>query len=161
MTAGHTSDSEAVRDVLHRYCRLLDDRDVHNMVEQVYAVDAVDDRHRGIARRGHGEIREYFERSLPMLEATTHLLMNVEVEVDGSEARSRSRVMACHWFAENAHLGKERPSECVLVGTYKDQFKRFDEGWRIVYREVGALGPAGLLVGAMPYAFRGFGGAQN
>jgi ketosteroid isomerase-like protein len=159
--ASSPADTEAVRDVLHRYCRLLDARDIQRLVEGVYDVDGVDDRQRGTPRRGHQEIRQYFERSLPMLEATAHLLMNVEIELDGDRATTRSRVMACHWFADTAQVGKARPSECVLVGTYDDQLQRLPQGWRIVHRQVGALGPAGLLMGSLPEAFRGFGGVES
>jgi hypothetical protein len=161
MTGNQKPDSEAIRDVLHAYCRMLDTRELDGMLDQVYAADAVDDRRRGSPRRGLEEIRAYFEQSFPLLEATAHLLTNIEVHVDGDRARSYSRVLACHWFAANELMGKARPSECVLVGSYTDQLHRFSEGWRIVHREVDVLGPAGLLAGALPLAFRGFGGIQS
>ncbi len=154
------ADREAIRDVLHRYCRYLDERNLDALVEEVYAADATDDRRRGAPKVGRAEIRAYMARARDLCEATAHLLSNIEIELDGDSARARSRVMACHWFAETSYLGKARASECVLVGTYDDRLARLPEGWRIVHRQVGALGPAGLLAGTLPPAFRGFAGVE-
>jgi hypothetical protein len=161
MNGDRKDDGEAVRDVLHTYCRMLDTRNLGGLLDQVYAAEAVDDRRRGTPRRGLEEICAYFEASFRILEATVHLLMNIEVDVDGDEARAYSRVLACHWFAGTALMGKARPSECVLIGSYTDRLNRLPQGWRIVHRQVEALGPGGLLAGAMPDAFRGFGGIES
>jgi hypothetical protein len=156
-----TSDVEAIRTLLHRYCRLLDERDTATLVDDVYAVDAVDDRRRGSALHGHRAIKEYFDRAEAIIEATAHLLVNVDIEVSGDEARASSRVMACHWFLNQAHLGSVRPSDCVLIGSYDDELRRLPDGWRITHRTVAALGTGGLLMGVMPEDFRGFGGART
>jgi ketosteroid isomerase-like protein len=154
------SDVEAVRAVLHAYCRWLDARDVPTLLDQVYAVDAVDDRRRTVLR-GHGAIGEYFDRAEAIVESTAHFLVNVDIQVSGDTARASSRVLASHWFLDQAHLGPARPSDCVLIGTYDDVLQRLPQGWRITRRTVGALGPGGLLMGRMPEAFRGFGGAPT
>ncbi len=140
---------------------VYDARDLDALMNQVYAPDAIDDRRRGTPWRGHGEVRSMFAQALEAFEATAHLLMNVEVSIEDDDARAYSRVLACHWFAGTAALGKARPSECILVGSYTDRLHRFDYGWRIVHREVDALGPAGLLAGLMPVSFRGFGGVAT
>jgi ketosteroid isomerase-like protein len=157
-TESTATDVEAVRGVLHAYCRLLDARDLPGLLDQVYAVDAVDDRRRAVLH-GHEAIREYFERAGSIIEGTAHFLVNVDIAVTGDEARASSRVLASHWFLDQAHLGPVRPSDCVLIGTYDDRLRRLPQGWRITRRTVGALGPGGLLMGQMPDAFRGFGGA--
>jgi ketosteroid isomerase-like protein len=157
-TESTATDVEAVRGVLHAYCRLLDARDLPGLLDQVYAFDAVDDRRRAVLH-GHEAIREYFERAGSIIEGTAHFLVNVDIAVTGDEARASSRVLASHWFLDQAHLGPVRPSDCVLIGTYDDRLRRLPQGWRITRRTVGALGPGGLLMGQMPDAFRGFGGA--
>jgi len=159
-SGGSSSDVEAVRAVLHAYCRLLDARDVPTLLDQVYAVDAVDDRRRTVLR-GHKAIGEYFEGAESIIEATAHFLVNVDIEVTGKTARAASRVLASHWFLNRAHVGPVRPSDCVLIGTYDDALERLPQGWRITHRTVGALGPGGLLMGEMPDLFRGFGGASS
>ncbi len=149
---------EGIRETLYRYCRLLDERQPLELVRSVYLPEAVDDRQRGAPRRGHDELIAYFEAALVLLEATVHLLSNVEIELHGDTATTRSRVVASHWFVGSALFGKVRPAECVLVGAYEDTLVRQADGWRISHRLVRALGPGGLLFGQMPEAFRGFGG---
>lgn len=151
-------DCDAIRDILHRYCRHLDARDTAALLSDVYTVDAVDDRRRGAPLRGHAELRAYFDRALVGLEATAHLLSNIEIDVTGDNARALSRVLACHWFLNAASDGWVRPSECVLVAEYSDRLTRLPQGWRITHRTLTALGPGGLLAGTMPDTFAGFGG---
>jgi hypothetical protein len=151
-------DLEAVRDVLHRYCRLLDGGAIDDLLTGVYTPDAVDDRQRGDPLRGHDAIRPYLAAALELCQATAHLLANVEIDIAGDEAASSSRVMASHWFVGTAMLGVHRPADCVLVATYDDHLTRGPDGWRIDHRRVSALGPGGLLFGSMPTAFNGFAG---
>jgi 3-phenylpropionate/cinnamic acid dioxygenase small subunit len=148
------ADSE-VRHTLYRYCRLLDERDLDALMAQVYLPNAMDDRRRGKPLTGHQEIRAYFERAFVSVAATAHLLSNVEVTITGDHAVAHSRVTAYHWT-----YGGEpaRPADFVLIGTYDDELMHTADGWRISRRVVGALGPAGLVAGALPEIFAGFGG---
>lgn len=155
------AEAQAVENVLHAYCRLVDDRDGEGLALKVYAADAVDDRRRGAPLRGHREIVAMFRRAWTVLDATAHLLSNVEVEVSGEVAHASSRVTAHHWLSESARLGRARPADFVILGTYEDELRRFPEGWRISHRVVGALGPGGVAAGTLPEEFRGFGGVRG
>jgi ketosteroid isomerase-like protein len=150
------SESDQVRRTLHNYCRLLDERDLDQLLRRVYTSDAVDDRKRGEPLRGHEQIRGYFARAFDHVGATAHLLSNADVVVDGDRASAYSRVTAYHWLVGGDPV---RPADFVLLGSYDDALVRTAEGWRITRREVGALGPSGLSAGTLPEVFRGFGGS--
>ncbi len=152
-------DTAGVRRTLHAYCRLLDERRLDELVATVYTADAIDDRQRGAAMRGRAEICAYFERAMTNLRATAHLLSNVDVTLDptGRTAEATSRVTAYHW-SEPAPAGSTGAADFVLLGTYTDRLCRSAGGWLIQHRVVGALGPNGLAVGALPPVFAGFGG---
>jgi ketosteroid isomerase-like protein len=148
-----------VRRTLHAYCRLLDERDLDELMRRVYLPDATDDRKRGTPLRGHDEIRGYFAKAFEQVASTTHLLSNIDVEIsgDGTRATSYSRVTAYHWTFGGEPV---READFVVLGSYDDELVRTDDGWRIDHRVVGALGQAGLSQGTLPPMFAGFGGAQ-
>jgi ketosteroid isomerase-like protein len=147
-----------VRRTLYAYCRLLDERNLDELISRVYIADAVDDRQRGTPLAGREQIRQYFERAFEQVAATAHLLSNVEVAVDGDRATAYSRVTAYHWtFGGNP----VRPADFVLLGSYDDELLRTPQGWQISRRIVGALGPSGLVAGALPEVFAGFGGTAS
>jgi ketosteroid isomerase-like protein len=148
-----------VRRTLHAYCRLLDARDLDELVHRVYLPDAVDDRKRGAPLSGHEQIRGYFSKAFEHVAATAHLLSNIDVEIsaDGTRATSYSRVTAYHWMFGGEAV---RAADFVVLGSYDDELVRTDDGWRIARRVVGALGQAGLSQGTLPPVFAGFGGAQ-
>jgi ketosteroid isomerase-like protein len=150
--------AEGVRRTLHAYCEHLDEQDLGALMDQVYLPDAVDDRQRGEPLRGHDAIRGYFERALRTLRATAHLLSNVDVAIEGATARASSRVTAYHWSRQSS--ASTGTADFVLLGTYRDRLRLTEDGWRIEHRLVGALGPSGLAVGALPAAFAGFGGQR-
>jgi ketosteroid isomerase-like protein len=131
---------------------LLDVRDFDALVARVYSEDAIDDRQRAAPLRGRGEIAEYFRRAAKHLQATAHLLTNVDVEVDptAGTATASSRVIACHWSLPVDDQPAARPADFVLLGTYDDVLRRTPDGWQITHRLVGALGPAGLVAGSLP-----------
>lgn len=158
MSAQDSDDEAAIRRTLHAYCRLLDERDLDELMSRVYLQDAVDDRQRGTPLAGHEQIRQYFERAFVHVGATAHLLSNIDVTVDGDRATSYSRVTAYHWMPDGEPV---RPADFVLLGSYDDELQRTPAGWRISRRVVGALGPAGLGAGQLPEVFAGFGGKDS
>jgi ketosteroid isomerase-like protein len=149
------SDEDEVRRILHTYCRMLDERDLDELMHRVYLADAVDDRRRGEPLRGHEQIKGYFANAFEHVAATAHLISNADVDVDGDRATSYCRVTAYHWMFGGDPV---RPADFVVLGSYDDEFVRTPDGWRIARRVVGALGPAGLSAGALPAVFAGFGG---
>jgi hypothetical protein len=155
------SEADEVRRTLYAYCRMLDERNLDGLMRQVYLLDAVDDRKRGEPLTGHEQIRAYFERAFEQVDATAHLLSNIEVTIDGDRAdraSAYSRVTAYHWMAGGDPV---RPADFVLLGSYDDELLRTPDGWRISRRVVGALGPAGLAAGELPAVFAGFGGTAT
>ena len=150
---------DEIRRTLHAYCRLLDERDLDELMRRVYLPDAIDDRKRGAPLRGHVEIRGYFAKAFEHVAATAHLLSNIDIDVaaDGSTAASYSRVTAYHWLFGGEPV---READFVVLGSYDDALVRSDDGWRIARRAVGALGQAGLSQGTLPPVFGGFGGAS-
>jgi ketosteroid isomerase-like protein len=149
---------DEIRRTLHAYCRLLDERDLDELMRRVYLPDAIDDRKRGAPRRGHAEIRSYFAKAFEHVAATAHLLSNIDIDVapDAPTATSYSRVTAYHWMFGGEPV---RAADFVVLGSYDDELVHTEEGWRIRHRVVGALGPAGLSQGILPPVFAGFGGA--
>ena len=150
---------DEIRRTLHAYCRLLDERDLDELMRRVYLPDATDDRKRGAPLHGRAEIRGYFANAFEHVAATAHLLSNVDIEVapDAQTAKSYSRVTAYHW-----RFGGEtvRAADFVVLGSYDDELVRTEDGWRIKRRVVGALGQAGLSHGTLPQVFAGFGGTS-
>jgi ketosteroid isomerase-like protein len=153
------ADDDEVRRTLHAYCRLLDERDLDELIPRVYLSDAVDDRSRGTPLQGHDQIRGYFAQALEHVASTAHLLSNIEVDVDadGRRATAYSRVTAYHWMSGGDPV---READFVLLGSYDDVLVRTDDDWRIAHRVVRALGQAGLSQGVLPAVFSGFGGAR-
>jgi ketosteroid isomerase-like protein len=153
------SETAEVRRTLHKYCQLLDERRLEDLVVEVYAEDAVDDRRRAEPFRGRQQIHDYFARALQNLRATAHLLTNIDVTIDatGQAATASSRVIAVHWNDPPTPGGSEA-ADFVLLGSYADELRLIDGAWLIVHRTVGALGPTGLASGALPQVFAGFGG---
>ena len=151
------ADEDEVRRTLHTYCRMLDERDLDELMRRVYLPDAVDDRKRGVPLRGHEQIRGYFARSFEHVASTAHMLSNVDVTIDGDRATAYSRVTAYHWTFGGEPV---READFVVLGSYDDELVRTDEGWRIATRVVSALGQAGLSQGVLPPVFAGFGGAR-
>jgi hypothetical protein len=151
------TDADEVKRTLHAYCRMLDDHALDRLPD-IYLDDAVDDRGRGRPLQGLGEIQPYFARALGFLEHTAHLLSNIDIDIEGSRARSYSRVTAYHWLFGGDPV---RPADFVLLASYDDELVRTERGWRIARRVVGVLGPAGLAAGVMPEAFLGFGGGPS
>lgn len=150
---------DEIRRTLHAYCRLLDERDLDELMRRVYLPDAIDDRNRGTPLHGRAEIRGYFAKAFEHVAATAHLLSNIDIDVEPAAltATSYSRVTAYHWMFGGEPV---RAADFVVLGSYDDELVRTDDGWRIKHRVVGALGPAGLSQGALPPVFAGFGGAS-
>ena len=60
-----------------------------------------------------------------------HLIGNVQVELDGDEARCR-----CLFQAQHLRHGAEGGSLYLLGGEYHDALRRTEAGWRIQQREI-------------------------
>lgn len=123
-------DRQAVVDVLHRYCQLVDAQDHEAMVREVFAPDGSDDHGEGPVR-GREAIAAWFKEATANIAANAHNVSNVVVELDGDTARMQSRVTSWTWTLDNADGGPLRPADYVVSVSYHDELTRYAEGWRI------------------------------
>lgn len=123
-------DRQAVVDVLHRYCELVDAQDHDAMVREVFAADGSDDHGEGPVK-GREAIAEWFRDATANIAANAHNVSNVTVEIDGDTARMQSRVTSWTWTMDNSDRGPLRPADYVVSVSYHDELTRYQEGWRI------------------------------
>jgi hypothetical protein len=85
--------------------------------------------HPGGRLEGFDEILGRTSAALNPLDATQHLLGNIDVEVDGDTARS-----SCYFHAQHVRAGTPGGDLYVIAGRYQDTLIRTDAGWRITER---------------------------
>jgi ketosteroid isomerase-like protein len=160
-SAVQTSDEEAIRRVLIRYCHRVDARDAAGIAREVFTEDAVDDMgFPGGPAVGWDGIEAMFTRSNQTTEASAHFITNWVIDVDGDVARTDTYVTGWTWLRASSHLGPLRAADFVTVGNYLDEFRRMAEGWRISRRDYRALGPGSVGIGELPGAYAGAGGVE-
>jgi endonuclease III len=142
------TDDRQIRDLITAYSHLADHGRGDDLVDLVFAEDAV-------VNYGFGEIsgREallqlFSHKAISAsFQGTAHVIGNQIVRIDGDEARSHSYVTAWHWLQETRSQGDQRAAEVVLVLTYDDKLRRTPKGWRISNRYVCRVGPGGIVAG--------------
>jgi len=124
-------DERAVRAVMLRYARGVDDRD-WDQVRRCFAANAF------IAGTGHAGVRdEYLEglfAGVARFGVTMHTIGNQVVEVDGDAARTETDLIARHFRDVEG-----RDEELVLGVRYHDQLRRAGSAWVITRRDVRRL----------------------
>jgi hypothetical protein len=141
-------DRQAIRDVVIRYCRGVDRRDLA-LVSSVFHHDAVDE-HAGRTLSGELLGQEIL-RLVESFKMTSHHITNQTFHIDGDTAGCES-YYTC-WLIED-RAGVEQPWH--TVGRYIDHLERRDREWRIAHRVVAmetarylppAEVPAGAFIG--------------
>jgi ketosteroid isomerase-like protein len=128
VTADDADDRAAIRELLLRYARGVDSRDVA-LVASCFTPDA--------AYRGglaDGTIRDALAALRGAMErytATRHAIGAQTIELDGDVARSTADCTALHQRAD----GRRR----TVAVRYHDHLVRGPDGWRIVWRQVERL----------------------
>jgi hypothetical protein len=147
-------DRQAIVDVLHRYCHLVDVQQLDRMVEEVFAPDGSDDHGEGpvVGRRA---IRDWFVDNTANIAGNAHNISNVMIELDGDRATMRSTVTSWTWTREHSGAGALRPADYVLVLNYVDELSRYPEGWRIDRRVLVSNGESVVGIGSLPPTQRG------
>jgi len=158
-TVRQLSDKQAIVDLNHRLCHLIDSFELDRMVEEVFAVDGSDDHGEGPVV-GRAAIRAWYEDSTANVAAVSHNICNAIVEVEGDHASMRSNVITWTWMLATAERGPLRAADYGLSLTYVDELSRYPEGWRIDSRllvsNVSKVGSASIVaVGELPQTQKG------
>jgi 3-phenylpropionate/cinnamic acid dioxygenase small subunit len=121
------SDGLAIRDLLYRYARGIDRRDLA-LVRSCFAADA---RYEGALAAGTiADMLAALPDAMSRYVATMHFMGEPVVVIDGGRARSETRTLAYHVL-------HDPPRRLRTVGVrYDDLLERRDDGWRIVARRV-------------------------
>jgi hypothetical protein len=138
------ADRLAIQDLLHLYSTAIDTRDFA-LLGHVFTDDGVGDYTASGGIRGTvSEIQEWLARALAIFTVVQHLVTNVQVEIDGDEARSR-----CYLFNPLGWAGEDgRTVMLYCGGIYRDRLVRTPDGWRIRERVIETLYLDGRLPGA-------------
>jgi hypothetical protein len=158
-TVRQLADKQAIVELNHRLCHLIDSFQLDRMVEEVFAVDACDDHGEGPVR-GRDAIRAWYEGSTANVASVSHNICNAIVELDGDRASMRSNVIVWSWMLSSADRGPLRAADYGLSLNYLDELTRYEEGWRIDSRvlvsHVSKAGTASVVtVGELPQTQKG------
>jgi ketosteroid isomerase-like protein len=122
-------DKQEIHEVIMRYCRGIDRLD-REMIRSVYHDDAIDEH--GLWKGGPDEFVAYVVPVLEKETATTHLICNELVEVEGDVAYAESYFLAVH-RRPHKEGGQMHYQFC---GRYIDRFERRKGVWKIAHRSV-------------------------
>ncbi len=122
-------DEAAIRRVLVQYCRGVDRGD-EALIAGVYWPDATDDH--GVYKGSGPGFAPYVVRALNAHAlATTHLVANVSIALEGPVAHVESYTLARHQVRRDGRLALE-----TFAGRYLDRFEKRGGEWRIRHRQV-------------------------
>lgn len=124
MSTAELADRLAIRDLIARYCRAIDRRELDTLRE-IYIPGGID-HHTGFT----GPVEEYIEwlrGLLPRLDGTLHVLGNHLAEIRGDEAIAETYATAYHWGTPVDDPAKN----FTTIVRYVDDLVRFEGGWRI------------------------------
>ena len=121
-----TSDKEAIRELLHRYCFCMDE----GRFDELGALFAADGEWIAPYRtaKGPADIAAWLKQSVPASPRRVHYVMNSIIECDGANATARSNYLV---MVEGPN--GPMPSVC---GTYDDVLVRETQGWRFRRRQL-------------------------
>jgi len=120
-------DRNAVYDLSVKYARALDTHD-WDLLESLFLPDAVYT-YPGGESNTSGAVIDRCANALTRLDASQHLLGNIEVEVDGDTASART-----YFQAQHVKAGTPGGDNFIIAGTYVDRAVRTPDGWRIAHR---------------------------
>ena len=128
MTTEADEDRIAIRELLLRYARGIDARDL-GLVAACFAPDAA--YHGALAVGTVGDALAALPAAMGRYTITRHTITSHDAEVTGATARSTAECTARHWMAGGG---------CRVVAVrYRDQLARGPQGWRITRRDVETL----------------------
>lgn len=119
--------------IINLYASALDNRD-WQALEQVFTPDAVCNYGEVGVFEGRDAIQGLVQHVLGQCGPTQHLLGNVSIRVNGSEAEAHCYLQAIH-----PGLGDYEGQLLTVWGEYRDKLKRTADGWRITHRELASI----------------------
>lgn len=137
-------DHRAIEAVLVRYATALDSKDWPRL-QSCFTPDAVAD-YEGIGlREGYKSIQDACQGALEPLDASQHLVTNIEADVTGDVATAR-----CYFQAQHVRSGTPGGDNFIIAGRYEDELVRRSESWVIRRRVLRVLWTEGnpAVVGA-------------
>ena len=127
--SNNTADRFALQDVLLRYTKGVDERDL-DLYRACFADDAVIVGFGGGPIEGADNWVEEVKLKLAPFGATQHMLGPQLAQINGDDASARTDVQALHYMLD-------RPEETLtLWATYLTDFRRIDNQWKITRHEL-------------------------
>jgi len=123
-------DRQEITNLLVRYAIALDTHD-WDLLAACFTPDAAYRFAHAGEVEGCRAIETVCRQSLEPLDASQHLVGAAHVEVDGDHARSR-----CSFQAQHVRRGLADGPNYIVAGTYLDELRRTEQGWRIELREL-------------------------
>ena len=123
---GPMQDREAIRDVIHRYCRSADRCDLDGF-KACYWSDGYDDH--GFFGGNAWEFCEYVIPVLKKIESSIHAITNTIIDLEGDQAFCESQWSVVHRLREGDQL-----LDFWHQGRYIDIFEKRNGEWRILVR---------------------------
>jgi hypothetical protein len=145
-------DHRAITDKINLYAELIDTGHAREAVREVFADDALEDHGEGIPPcRGWDEIGAMLEQATAPFRGRMHLNTNIVIKLDEDTAASRSYYQAIFWFDEgDDETRRLAPADWVSAGVYRDEWRRFGDGWRITTRLRRNMGLSSVVIGGRP-----------
>jgi hypothetical protein len=126
-TCRHLSDREAIRDVLHRYCRGADRADL-DLFKSCYWADGTDCH--GFFNGNAHAFCDFVIPHLAQIKASCHSITNTLIELDGNRAFVDSQCDALHIIPVDEGKFVFQQARCH----YLDVFEKRDGAWKILHR---------------------------
>ena len=129
-TLQRLADIQAIRELVMKYCRAVDRKDVAKL-HDLYHDDALDD-HGGYSAGPASEFIKQLPAILDTMIATSHQILNHYIEIDGDYAEGEVYMIAYHHTRDEN--GKE--IEVIAGGRYLDHYERRDGVWKFKSRKI-------------------------
>jgi 3-phenylpropionate/cinnamic acid dioxygenase small subunit len=123
------NDHHDIVDVTVAYCYALDEKRFDDLAS-VFTDDAIVDYGTAVCV-GVDAVIDKVSTSVAHLDATTHLVSNHRVAVDGDRA-----TCSCYLISQHVRKGTLGGDHYMIAGRYDDELVRTPDGWRISSRRL-------------------------
>ena len=152
-------DRQAIVDLQHRLCHLIDTFQLRRIVDEIYAPNGSDDHGQGPVV-GREAILAWYEDSTRNVAAIAHNVCNVMVELRGDKATMTSNVISWTWVMDRADGDIMHTADYALSIRYIDELTKYPEGWlidsRLLVSNVSKTGYATIVaLGTLPASQKG------